>query len=374
MQEKYYTATPVCHETIVSRKKTDEFITFLNIKRVTGIAAVVLIFQAMNLIESHSYKYHYLMFGIILLTVFSALYLIFLQIMHGLPSATPGQFRILYRVYWLLFMVSMIPFIYMDVIVTRIPINIVLFYFVMVVGPVFSRPEGILIFAGAFLSVIIIVILCGADTMFIIRAITIALTATVISNILHNSYIKIIRCLQIERDTDELTGLLNRRAGIETTRETLNKFRKEGRTCAFFILDIDFFKCYNDLYSHMKGDEMLCLLAKCLAEHINLNNNILYRMGGDEFTVFVGADSVNDIVGTAKELLLHVSGLGIKSANPVVSPVMTVSIGIHLCPPEPKDSISQPDLISLLIEADIQLYNAKKHGRNVISFDNIIYR
>lgn len=97
-------------------------------------------------------------------------------------------------------------------------------------------------------------------------------------------------------------------------------------------------------------------------------------MGGDEFTVFVGADSVNDIVGTAKELLLHVSGLGIKSANPVVSPVMTVSIGIHLCPPEPKGSISQPDLISLLIEADIQLYNAKKHGRNVISFDNIIYR
>jgi diguanylate cyclase (GGDEF)-like protein len=295
-------------------------------------------------------------------------------IMHGLPAATPGQFRILYRVYWLLLMVSMTPFICMDVLETRIPLNIVLFYCVMVIGPVFSRPEGFFICISAFLYIIILVILCGADMSFIIKAITIAFTATVISNILHNSYIKIISRLQIERDTDELTGLLNRRAGIEIAEVTLKRFRKEGRNCAFFIVDVDFFKCYNDLYSHMKGDEVLCHLAKCLAEHFNSDNSILYRMGGDEFTVFIGTDNTEDIVESAKMLLLCVSGLGIKAADPEVSPVMTVSIGIHLCPPGSGEDCSQPDLNSLLTETDIQLYNAKKNGRNIISFDNILYR
>lgn len=147
---------------------------------------------------------------------------------------------------------------------------------------------------------------------------------------------------------------------------------RNNKTCSVLIVDIDFFKNYNDCYGHVHGDEVLRIIAKCITEQFNKKGNIVYRMGGEEFAVFAEADGSTEIIAEAKELQKRIAEVETDFTR--TSPLPTVSIGIMLYRPGTGYTGEPFDFISLISGADCQLYNAKKSGRNIISHDNIIYR
>lgn len=155
--------------------------------------------------------------------------------------------------------------------------------------------------------------------------------------------------LEVLSQTDELTGLLNRRAFIDRASSLIKQAQRSGLSYAFFMLDIDHFKRINDLHGHDFGDQVLSAVAKILAENTR-DNDILARIGGEEFALMT-LDQPRDASLQLAEKLLA----AIRKA-PIQGVTVTASLG---CAISTAASFEQ-----LYKDADVLLYQAKNQGRN----------
>lgn len=149
--------------------------------------------------------------------------------------------------------------------------------------------------------------------------------------------------------TDVLTGVGNRRWMDSRLPKTL----PEGS--ALLLLDIDRFKQINDRYGHSAGDEVLVAFAQCLSGHLR-ETDLLARMGGEEFVIYLPVASKTDAEQIAERLRASVDALRVEVAGQVIP--VTVSIGLFW--------LHQPLLSArtCLNAADEALYRAKQTGRN----------
>ncbi|MGK9063869.1 sensor domain-containing diguanylate cyclase [Stutzerimonas chloritidismutans] len=168
-------------------------------------------------------------------------------------------------------------------------------------------------------------------------------------------------------DTDYLTGLPNRRRFDETLQAEVARARREGNALSLLLLDIDFFKRYNDHYGHQAGDDCLRRLAQLLRAGVFRPADLACRYGGEEFAVILpGLD------GAAAERIAERlrEGLFAAALPHELAPTgrITTSIGIATLPGA---TVSPPDAGAsagrLLEEADRRLYMAKRGGRNQVS-------
>lgn len=134
------------------------------------------------------------------------------------------------------------------------------------------------------------------------------------------------------------------------------------------LLDIDFFKEYNDTFGHLKGDECLKLLANKLKSSIKKNTGFVSRFGGEEFLLYIFNVTDNQAVTIAERICKNIENMKIPTANTSVSPYVTISIGISMFKPNKKF-----DFYDLLKEADKHLYLVKNKKRNGVSLNNNIY-
>ncbi len=95
--------------------------------------------------------------------------------------------------------------------------------------------------------------------------------------------------LKKEAVTDPLTGIYNRKGGINVIKSRI----KECISYMFFIVDIDNFKKVNDIYGHKQGDDVLCFLSKQMSNFFRKSVDVVCRLGGDEFVIFVS--NCNDV-------------------------------------------------------------------------------
>ena len=158
---------------------------------------------------------------------------------------------------------------------------------------------------------------------------------------------------------DELTQLKNRRDFMKTFQRSLTNYRQSDKYLCVAIIDIDFFKNYNDYYGHPQGDECLRTIGKILN---SIKNNLgIYtaRIGGEEFALIWFENETANVSKVPLLLNKMLRELNIPHAKSTVSPNVTVSIGIHvaLC----GDS---PEMETLYKLADNALYTAKENGRN----------
>lgn len=165
------------------------------------------------------------------------------------------------------------------------------------------------------------------------------------------------RELTIQRDTDSLTLLPNRRKLFETLSLNGTKSRSEWIT-GVLMLDIDFFKRYNDLYGHQEGDECLRKLGGRLMMFGDRNGLDFYRYGGEEFIALSKKRSYEELLELAKRLLSEVERLQIPFQN---SPFSTVTISIGVAEQHEGNNCGYQSLIHM---ADEALYHAKANGRN----------
>jgi len=164
---------------------------------------------------------------------------------------------------------------------------------------------------------------------------------------------------------DGLTGIANRRHFEETLRLELRRARRTGAPLSLVLLDVDFFKKYNDRYGHVAGDDCLRQVAGALRAGLGRPTDLAARYGGEEFAVVLPATGQVGARYVAERLRLAVMDLGIVHAgNPLG--IATISAGactFHGAPAEDDD----PE--TFVRQADALLYRAKANGRNRVFSD-----
>ena len=160
--------------------------------------------------------------------------------------------------------------------------------------------------------------------------------------------------------TDELTKLYNRRFFNNKIEEEINRAKRENKTLCLLILDIDYFKQYNDTYGHQKGDFVLESVAKILANKTNRASDFAFRIGGEEFAIITSLEK-DKTIEFAQLIKEDIENLKIEHKASEISKYVTISIGAVS-----KMAIEIKDSDELFKEADDNLYEAKKLGRNCI--------
>jgi diguanylate cyclase (GGDEF)-like protein len=160
-------------------------------------------------------------------------------------------------------------------------------------------------------------------------------------------------------ERDGLTQLLNRRCFSEKANQAIKQAKRHNKPCGLLMLDIDFFKQYNDHYGHMAGDECLQAIAASFADVAKRESDLIARYGGEEFILLLPETDLSGSRLVAEKIILHVQALAIPHACSTVSDHVTVSIGVAV-----STDNRNTELDSLILEADKYLYRAKELGRN----------
>ncbi len=159
--------------------------------------------------------------------------------------------------------------------------------------------------------------------------------------------------------TDSLTSLHNRRYfNLVYDRETKRAKRKNGYI-TFMMLDIDFFKQYNDTYGHIEGDYALQTVAKVLKDTLKRPSDYVFRLGGEEFGVLLTDTDESDSAKLARDICDAIRGKKLKHEKSTVNEYVTISIGVVCCIAD--DALDDELVIS---RADEMLYKAKETGRD----------
>ena len=157
--------------------------------------------------------------------------------------------------------------------------------------------------------------------------------------------------LEIISSTDALTGLQNRRSFEQRIRQEFARARRYDLALSFLMLDVDFFKHFNDLHGHQAGDRMLYRVAQTLRQNLR-GQDTLARFGGEEFVVVLPNTGRNGALVLAERYRLAIESLGVAE--------VTVSIGVATL----EATMQGPD--ELVNAADRALYRAKGSGRNKV--------
>lgn len=167
------------------------------------------------------------------------------------------------------------------------------------------------------------------------------------------------RKLSILSIQDPLTGINNRRRLDDLLRVDWKQSERSRIPLAALMIDIDFFKRYNDFHGHQQGDECLQRVSRILSENLERGSDYAARYGGEEFCVILHDTDNESACLVADKLRRSVEEAGIPHGNSSVSEVVTISIGVASWIPREGESMEV-----LIAEADRSLYRAKAHGRN----------
>lgn len=128
--------------------------------------------------------------------------------------------------------------------------------------------------------------------------------------------------------TDVLTGLSNRRRLEQTLDMEVDRLARTGDWLSVIMLDIDFFKLFNDTYGHPAGDRCIALVASALNRAVRRASDLTARYGGEEFACVLPGTDAQAAMMVAKEIHAQVQALGIPHAKSAVSSCVTVSLGV----------------------------------------------
>jgi len=169
--------------------------------------------------------------------------------------------------------------------------------------------------------------------------------------------------------TDCLTDIYNRRYFQEIFEKKISLLNRHNHQFSFALIDIDFFKDYNDCYGHHAGDIALKELSTLFKQTFNRPNDYVFRLGGEEFGILFDVNDSDDANKIIEDLRQKVEDLKLKACNTTVSEYMTISIGLGNIKKVSKDI----DSTVIYDEIDKLLYNSKENGRNQVTSKEIIF-
>jgi diguanylate cyclase (GGDEF)-like protein len=173
--------------------------------------------------------------------------------------------------------------------------------------------------------------------------------------------LKIYRdCLENLSTTDGLTGIPNRRMFDQVLKREWRRSLRDPQPLSLIMVDIDYFKQYNDLFGHMKGDDCLRRIAQSVRECLRRPSDVAARYGGEEFACILPDTDLAGALVVARHIQTEIEALNIPHTHSKTGRV-TLSMGVSSMVPAQEQKES--DLVN---NADANLYAAKNGGRNRI--------
>jgi len=163
---------------------------------------------------------------------------------------------------------------------------------------------------------------------------------------------------------DQLTDIYNRRYYEEKVIEFLNIAKRKNEKVCFIMLDVDFFKLYNDNYGHQEGDNVLISIAGVLKSNMKRGNDYCFRIGGEEFVILFDTDTIENALSFSNKIRKDIENLKIEHKYNKISDYVTVSMGLYC---DKAQNIKNPE--ELYKNADDLLYEAKESGRNIVVYN-----
>lgn len=167
--------------------------------------------------------------------------------------------------------------------------------------------------------------------------------------------------LQELSSKDGLTGVWNRRTFNEQLEIEWKRSKRLRTPLSLIMLDVDYFKIYNDTYGHLVGDDCLIALAKIMREIASTTRGIVCRYGGEEFSIILPETDNEGAKAVAESVRRAVEEAGIPHIGSQICPNVTMSFGTNTVIPSDNDTITQ-----FIEGADTALYRAKQDGRNCV--------
>ncbi len=158
---------------------------------------------------------------------------------------------------------------------------------------------------------------------------------------------------------DDLTGVANRRQFDKYLQQEWRRLARQKAPLSLILLDIDYFKQYNDSKGHQAGDNCLEQVAKAIAKTVQRPADLVARYGGEEFAVILPHTDLEGAIYIANKIKRAVRHLNLDHSSSDVSDIVTISQGVSSTIPLTE---TRPE--SLICDADLALYTAKSQGRD----------
>lgn len=341
----------------------------LNIDRVGFASFFYFIFQIINLMDTRFEESSLYILGLVSVSAVGIAFFIVsivLKVKGGNPTADYSRFAF---VFWFLMLFAMIPYYAKDIVLKMDPnlarpVNMMLYALTCAVMPVFKLRHLIWTFFLCFAVNTVVAVIWNASQAYLLFIAAISLGGFVLACIFQQQYLYTIYKLQMEKKTDGLTGIFNRSAGLEKAEASLEYCKRCWNSIAFYMIDIDYFKMFNDKYGHSKGDLALKMVARALENTFNRSTDTVCRYGGEEFMICIANCAQPEAEAMANRLLAALKALQKKAPYNSVPERLTVSIGYYIY--IPKDHNLNVSVSSIVDKADAAMYEAKKRGRNRI--------
>ncbi|AFM40355.1 diguanylate cyclase (GGDEF) domain-containing protein [Desulfosporosinus acidiphilus SJ4] len=165
---------------------------------------------------------------------------------------------------------------------------------------------------------------------------------------------------------DGLTGIANRRHFDQELFQECRRAQRENTSLSLILLDIDYFKAFNDTYGHLQGDDCLKTVASILKKTVKRPGDFPARYGGEEFAVILPSTEGVGAATIAEEIRVSIEMASIPNINSLCANHITVSLGVVTRFPGQADT---PD--AMILAADRALYRSKHEGRNRVSMEQI---
>ena len=169
-----------------------------------------------------------------------------------------------------------------------------------------------------------------------------------------------------EAEYDVLTGIYNRRFFNKNIKRTIKSLSRTGGLLSILMIDIDFFKQYNDTYGHIEGDNCLKIVAQTLFNSVTRADDYVARYGGEEFIVVLPHTGEQGAQHIAEKLLDNIRNCNIPHKHNDAADCLTISIGATT-----GKVLSTHNADDFVKKADEQLYKSKENGRNKYYFEKL---
>ncbi len=167
--------------------------------------------------------------------------------------------------------------------------------------------------------------------------------------------------LKLLSTIDSLTEILNRRGFDEYLTKEYRRAIREKKPISLIMIDIDFFKKFNDTFGHQAGDDCLRIVAQKLQSITRSSGDMLARYGGEEFAIILPDTTLHSAITIANRNRISIEKLAVKI--PFVDKIQTITISSGVSSIVPDGSSNEETLIKT---ADLALYQAKLDGRNLV--------
>lgn len=158
---------------------------------------------------------------------------------------------------------------------------------------------------------------------------------------------------------DALTGIANRRSFDDMARKEWDRALRDKQYLTLLLLDVDFFKRFNDYYGHSAGDDCLRLVGQTLQKSVLRSSDIVARYGGEEFVILLPNTEASGGIEVAQRIVDAIDELSITHNQSDVASHVTISVGVSTLVAQPEFGIA-----NLIHQADVALYKAKEMGRH----------